>query len=186
MQTQGSTTFDANQASAADTPAANKSPWEPAPRVVITAVLVGAAVGAWSAVAMDRLAGSGSSAPAGASASFSAAPPVLDPPATTRGAGRSLVVAIPSDDDYITSTTIPLAGTAVGRPHGRRISVVRVELLAGGRVIESADLEVHSGRFAGALQLGDTADLKDAELRVSDPGHPGREARSRHLTIDPR
>ena len=75
---------------------------------------------------------------------------------------------------------------AFGRPHGPKISVVHVELLADGRLIESAEFDVHSGRFAGALQLEGTTDLKDAELRVSTPGMPQRLARIQHLTIDPR
>ena len=192
MQTQGLTSrADTTQASAslADDLATNPSRWGTAPRVVLSAVLVGAAVGAWSAFAMERLVGAGSPASAAsvAVAAPAAAAPVLDAPlSTTSGARRSLVLAIPRDDDYLTSATIPVAAMAFGRPHGPKISVVHVELPADGRLIESAEFDVHSGRFAGALQLEGTTDLKDAELRVSTPGMPQRLARIQHLTIDPR
>lgn len=187
MQTQGLTTFDSKQASAADSLAANPSRWGTAPRIVVSALFVGAAIGAWSAVAMDRFAGAGSVAATQAAAPITSAAPVLDPPAPApRGTSRSLVVAIPSDDDYLTSTTIPVAGRALGRPHGPKVSVVHVELLADGGIIESADFDVHGGRFAGTLQLDASADLKDAELRVSDAAHPQRAARIQNLTIDPR
>jgi hypothetical protein len=192
MQTKGYTgRIDSTQAatSRSDGLATNASRWGTTPRVALSALVVGAAVGAWSAVAMDRIAGGGSPAPAASApvAAQPAAAPVLDaPPASTSSAGRSVVVAIPRDDDYLTSTTIPVAGLAFGRPHGPRISVVHVVLLADGRVIESADLDVHSGRFAGALKLRSTADLEGAELRVSNPAMPQRQARIERLTIHPR
>ena len=103
-----------------------------------------------------------------------------------RATTRSLVVAMPTDDDYLSSPTIPVAGTALGRPHGPKVSTVHVELLSGGRVIESADLDVHGGRFAGALQLDQSTRLQDVELRVSEPGPSRRTARIQNLTIDPR
>jgi hypothetical protein len=185
MQTQGLTTFEANQASTVESATAS-SRWGGAPRIVISAVFVGAAIGAWSAVAMDRFAGAGSIEAAQA-APIVAAAPVLDPPAdATHATGRALVIAIPTDDDYLTSATIPVAGMALGRPHGPKVSTVHVELLASGRVVGSTDLDVQGGRFAGALQLDASADLKDAELRVSEPGYPQRTARIQNLTIDPR
>ena len=187
MQTQGLTTFDSKQPSAADPLAANPSRWGAAPRVVVSALFVGAAIGAWSAVAMDRFASAGSLTATHAAAPITATAPVLDPPAAAAaGTSRSLVVAIPSDDDYLTSTAIPVAGMALGRPHGPKVSVVHVELLADGGVIESADFDVHGGRFAGTLQLDTSADLKDAELRVSDAANPQLAARIQNLTIDPR
>lgn len=107
------------------------------------------------------------------------------PKATVDARGRALVVNIPEDDTYVDSSSVAVAGTAFGRPHAPAIQVVRVEIIAGGRSIGSADLDVFSGRFAGVVEA-DVASRTTAELRVTDPRHPGREALVKRLTIDPR
>ena len=132
MQTKGYTgQIDSTQtaASRSDGLATNASRWGTTPRV---------ALNAWSSEPRSapgrrghgpdrqwRIPAPAASAPVAAQP---AAAPVLDaPPASTSSAGRSVVVAIPRDDDYLTSTTIPVAGLAFG---GRipRISVVHVVL----------------------------------------------------------
>jgi hypothetical protein len=98
-------------------------------------------------------------------------------------AGRRLSVALPADGDYISSSSIAVAGTAFGRPHGPRIVSVRVELLVGGRLIQAADLAVHSSRFAGVLELTEPMARTEAELRISDPKRPAAPSVVRRLTI---
>jgi hypothetical protein len=98
-------------------------------------------------------------------------------------ARRSLVVVLPADRDYVSASSIAVAGTAFGRPHGPRVGSVRVELLVGGQLIEEADLAVHSSRFAGVLELHAPVARTEAELRVSDPKRPSAPAVIRRLTI---
>jgi hypothetical protein len=98
-------------------------------------------------------------------------------------ARKSLVVVLPADRDYVSASSIAVAGTAFGRPHGPRVGSVRVELLVGGQLIEEADLAVHSSRFAGVLDLPAPMARTEAELRVSDPKRPSAPAVIRRLTI---
>lgn len=96
---------------------------------------------------------------------------------------KSLVVAIPEDRAYVNSSSIPVAGMAFGRPHGPRIRSVHVELYVGGQLLESADLEVFSARFAGILRLSRPIGRAEAELRFSDPSRLAGPV-TRHLVID--
>lgn len=97
--------------------------------------------------------------------------------------GRGLVVSIPTDRDYISSSGIAVAGLAFGRPHGPRISRVRVEVFVAGQLIKSADIAVFSARFAGVIDVSSQIGPAKAELRVSDPANPARPAVIRSVTI---
>lgn len=98
--------------------------------------------------------------------------------------GRNVIVVMPADRDYLSATSIPVAGIALGRPHGPRIRSVHVALYVGGRVVERMDLEVYAGRFAGVLGLHAPIGHADAELRFSDPANPAQAAVIRSITLD--
>jgi hypothetical protein len=141
---------------------------------------VGAALG-WSA---DRAMMSSADAAVPGSASTKQAVEAPRPLSAIHAGRQSLDLAIPEDRAYVTSSSIVVAGTAFSRPHGPRIRTVQVELYVSGRLVERADLEVFSSRFAGVLELSTPIGRTDAELRVSDPSHPARPIVVRHLTID--
>lgn len=194
MQTQGLTsqskTRETPAAGADDGPETAAHPMSIG-RLGLIAFVVGCAVGAWSAWGLDQVASAATAAVA-AGPAVAAEPAVVAEavaaPAATGGpaAGRSLFVAIPRDGDYLTSTTIPVAGTALGRPHGPRIETIHVELITGGQVIDAADIDVFSGRFAGALTVAGSSGRLDAELRFSYPGREKGAVLVKDLTIDPR
>jgi hypothetical protein len=183
MQTQGLTTGlkgkarDAQATKAIGTAAGTSS------RLAVSALVVGAAIGAWSAWGMERIAAT-VSAPAADVAPIVAAPPAAA--ARVTAAGRSLVLSIPSEDAYLTSRSIPVAGTAYGRAHGPAVSAVHVELSASGGSITSADIPVFSGRYAGVLEVPTLDGATKAELRISDPLHQGAKAIVRNVTLDQR
>jgi hypothetical protein len=139
----------------------------------IITFLVGAAVGIGVGWTVDRVAAS--PAPAATSQAVG----------TGASGPRSIAVVIPGDKDYVKSSMVTVAGMAYGRPHGPRVDAVRVELLVGGRLIDSTDLAVHGARFAGTLQVPASIGRVDAELRVSDPNRPRSSAVIRRMTIDP-
>jgi hypothetical protein len=179
MQTQGLTSHVGRS-----NPSTTGAFADPARRVAISALLVGAAVGAWSGWGLERVVAMTTSGTSG-----EAAAPVA--PAVTSGArptstGRSLAVEFPADDAYLTTASIPVAGLAYGRPHGPKVSSVHVELIAGGEPLTSADIPVYSGRFAGVLQMPVRDGRVTAELRISDPLHTGDNAVVRTVTIDQR
>jgi len=97
---------------------------------------------------------------------------------------RSLVVSIPEERAYVKSSSIAIAGMAFSRPHAPRIQSVRAELYVAGKLVERADLDVFSSRFAGVLQLSTPIGPAAAELRISDTTRPARPIVVRHLTID--
>ena len=80
---------------------------------------------------------------------------------------------MPADRDYLSATSIPVAGIALGRPHGPRIRSVHVALYVGGRLVEGTDLEVYAGRFAGVLGLDAAIDHGRRRAPVQRPGQPG-------------
>lgn len=135
--------------------------------------LVGAAVGTGIGWSVDQVAANPAPAVAG-----QATPSAPSGP-------RSIVVVIPGDRDYVNSRTVTVAGMAYGRPHGPRVDEVRVELLVGGRSIDTADIVVHGARFAGTLSVPASIGRADAELRVSDPKRPRSSPVIRQMTIDP-
>ncbi len=98
-------------------------------------------------------------------------------------ARRSIAVAIPGERDYITSSKLAVAGTAYGRPHGPRVRSVQVELYVAGEMIDRAELDVFSSRFAGVLELPTLLGRVDAELRISNPTRPSGPIVVRHVTI---
>ena len=98
--------------------------------------------------------------------------------------GRNVIVVMPADRDYLSATSIPVAGIALGRPHGTRIRSVHVALYVGGRLVEGTDLEVYAGRFAGVLGLKTAIGHALAELRFSDPANPAQAAVIRSITLD--
>ena len=117
--------------------------------------------------------------------------PVALPSRVAAGAGhppvsrsRNVIVVMPADRDYLSAMSIPVAGIALGRPHGPRIRSVHVALYVGGRLVEGTDLEVYAGRFAGVLGLRAPIDQADAELRFSDPANPAQAAVIRSITLD--
>ena len=116
--------------------------------------------------------------------------PVALPSRVAAGAGhppsrsRNVIVVMPADRDYLSATSIPVAGIALGRPHGPRIRSVHVALYVGGRLVEGTDLEVYAGRFAGVLASDAPIDHADAELRFSDPANPAQAAVIRSITLD--
>lgn len=117
--------------------------------------------------------------------------PVSLPSRIAAGAGhppvsrsRNVIVVMPAERDYLSATSIPVAGIALGRPHGPRIRSVHVALYVGGRLVEGTDLEVYAGRFAGVLGLDAPIDRADAELRFSDPASPAQAAVIRSITLD--
>jgi hypothetical protein len=98
--------------------------------------------------------------------------------------GRSLVIVMPADHDYLSATSIPVAGLAFGRPHGPRIRSVHVALYVGERLVGGMDLEVYSGRFAGVLALDEAVAMADAEIRLSNPASPLQAAVIRSIRLD--
>ena len=168
------------------------------------ALVIAAAATATIGVSADRSAGSPK--PAGLPARIAAA---AAGPATTRAAAlpapvalpsrlgaaaghppvsrsRSVIVVMPADQDYLSAASIPVAGMALGRPHGPRIRSVHVALYVGGRLVEGKDLAVYAGRFAGVLGVHAAIDQADAELRFSDPANPAQAAVVRSITLDTR
>jgi hypothetical protein len=157
-------------------------------RALIT-LLVGGVIGAaigWSAgwAALTPSA-SGIAVPAG---------PMIDSPAiaaplasrvqTETPVRRSIVVVIPGEQDFVRSSTIAIAGMAYGRPHGPRVRSVQVELYVEGKLVDRADLEVFSSRFAGVIELPTPVSKADAELRISDPTRSSGPIVVRSFTID--
>ena len=157
---------------------------DPARRLAISALLVGAAVGAWSAWGLQQVVAVTILSTSAETAARIA--PGIEPGAGSTSMGRSLAVEFPADTTYLTTASIPVAGLAYGRPHGPKVSSVHVELIAGGQPLTSADFPVYSGRFAGVLQMPVLDDRVTAELRISDPLHTGDKAIVRTLTIDQR
>jgi hypothetical protein len=119
----------------------------------------GAAVGI--SAATDR------SSPASESAGSCVSSPAHSA-ASENGQGRSLVIVLPAESDYLTSRAVPVAGLAFARPHGQPIGAVHVELVVGGLVVNWADLEVHSARFAGILHAPVGIVGGSAEIRVTN------------------
>lgn len=156
---------------------------DPARRLAVSALVVGVALGAWSGWGLERIVAM--TTPAAATAPIVAAPAVK-PGAGPMSTGRSLAVEFPADDAYLTTTAIPVAGLAYGRPHGPKVASVHVELIAGGQSLTSAEIPVYSGRFAGVIQTPALDDRVTAELRISDPLHTGDKAVVRTVTIDQR
>ena len=91
---------------------------------------------------------------------------------------------MPADRDYLAATSIPVAGMALGRPHGPRIRAVHVALYVGGRLVDGMDLGVYAGRFAGVLALDEPIARADAEIRLSNPANPAQAAVIRSITLD--
>lgn len=149
-------------------------------RLSMIAFVVGAAVGSWSAWGMTQLAN-----PAAVPASPTAGP-VTSASTRAPSIGRSVVLSIPRDNDYLKSTSIPIAGFAVGRPHGPTIKSVHVELLVGGRVVDSADIDVFSGRFAGVLSASGISGRVAAQLRITNLARNGTPILVTNVTIDRR
>lgn len=153
-------------------------------RVVLMSLLVGGIVGAalgWSVTQATT--------PVAVTSPQTAAAPVIQAPTSSEAAlpkatRRWLVVAIPEEQAYVKSSSIAIAGMAFGRPHGPEVRKVQVELYVGGQLVERADIEVFSSRFAGVIQLSTPTGRADAELRVSDPSRKARPIVVRHLTID--
>lgn len=153
-------------------------------RLALMALLIGGAVGAALGWSVNQ-----ASTPIPVSSPQTAAAPVVQAPKSSAAGlpGRqSLVVAIPEERAYVKSSSIAVAGMAFSRPHGPRIRSVQVELYVGDRLVEQAEFEVFSSRFAGVLQLSTAIGRADAELRVSDPNRKARPIVVRHLTIDAR
>ncbi len=144
----------------------------------LVGTVVGAAVGGTAALAAPAQSPVATApAPARIAAATATARPIHAP------ARKSLVVVMPDDRDYLASSTIPVAGMAFGRPHGPRVGSVRVELLVDGRLIDQVDLDVHSSRFAGILELPAQSGRTTAELRVSVPARPTSPSVVRRVTI---
>ena len=155
-------------------------------RLALMSLLVGGVVGAALGWSVNQAT---APAPFAEPPRTAVAPPAIEAPAASQAGPRkaareSLVVAFPEERAYVKSSNIAIAGMAFGRPHGPRIRSVQVELYVGGKLVERADLEVFSSRFAGVLQLATPIGQADAELRVSDPTRPARPIVVRHLTID--
>ncbi len=91
---------------------------------------------------------------------------------------------MPANRDFLAATGIPVAGIALGRPHGPRIRSVTVALYVGGRLAESTDLEVYAGRFAGVLALEEPMHHAAAELRFTNPDNPTQAAVALPITLD--
>lgn len=104
-------------------------------------------------------------------------------PSGVTSLGKSIVVTLPAEHDYVSSLTVPLAGVATGRPHGPQVRTVHAELTMNGRVVGQADLHVHSGRFAGTLEITVSGQAGPAELRVADPARPGNPPAVRRFTL---
>ena len=153
-------------------------------RLGVIAFVVGAAVGSWSAWGMTQLA---SAAPIAAQAA-PATPADQGITATTRAPspGRSVVMSVPRDNDYLKATEIPVAGFAAGRPHGPSITSVHVELLVGDQLVDSADIDVFSGRFAGILSASGISGRVAAELRITNPARGDQPIVVKKVTIDRR
>ncbi len=163
-------------------PVTAKGGWEIALLTLVVGGALGATIG-WSAAHGMSAAGAVAALHPAIAMSAPAAPNTTS---AVQNAHRSLDVAIPADGAYVKSTGIVVAGSAFGRPHGPRVTSVRVELYVADRLVERADLDVYASRFAGVLQVATPIGPAAAELRVSDPDHPTRQVTVRKLTIDTR
>lgn len=85
------------------------------------------------------------------------------------GGPKRLILLLPGDGAFVSSTKLAVAGLAYARPHGKRIKTVSADLFVSGRLVSHADIEVSSSRFAGFLEVPATLPSTDAELRISDP-----------------
>ena len=158
-------------------------------RLALITFLVGGVVGAAIGLSAGRVAltpsAPGITVPAGPTADSPAvAAPLASQARTETSVRRSLVVVIPGEQDYVRSSTIAVAGMAYGRPHGPRVRFVQVELYVGGKMVDRADLEVFSSRFAGVIELSTPVAKADAELRISDPTRRAGPIVVRPFTID--
>jgi hypothetical protein len=150
----------------------------------LVGAMLGAAVG-WSA---NRVTAASPAAPIASEAGDALAAPAAAASTASRAqaaapARRSIVVVIPGERDYVTSTTLAVAGSAYGRPHGPRVRSVQVELYVAGELVDRADLEVFSSRFAGGIELPTLPGRAEAELRISDPTRPSSPIVVRRFTI---
>ena len=190
MQPQGLTTrLERHDPSTTDDVAGRRTGGS-ATRLALVALLVGGAIGAAAGLSVDRSVTTQPSRQSGpGTASFAAAhaaKPAAAPQTTTKKpVRRSLMVLIPSDRDYVASSSIAVAGMAFGRPRSPRVSVVEVELFVDGRLADHVRLDVQSSRFAGVLTLSKPIGTTEAELRISDPNGQSGPMVVRHLTIDP-
>jgi hypothetical protein len=146
--------------------------------------LLGAALG-WTA---DRPATAPSTVGTADGATSAVVAPAVAAPSASRAqkatpARRSIALVIPGERDYITSSTIAVAGSAYGRPHGPRVRSVQVELYVAGELVDRAELDVFSSRFAGVLEMPMVLGRVEAELRISNPTRPSDPIVVRHLTI---
>jgi hypothetical protein len=97
--------------------------------------------------------------------------PTISPDTGSKRVNRPAVrVVLPADGDYLMSRTIPVAGLAYGRPHGSGVSAVEIRIYSDGKLLSEASMPVHSGRFAGVIQLDDRAFGPTLELRISAVG----------------
>jgi len=98
----------------------------------------------------------------------------------------SVIVLMPADHDALFTASVPVAGMALGRPHGPRVRSVHVAVFVDGRLVGGTDLEVYAGRFAGVVNLAKPIDHADAELRFTNPANPAHAAVIRSITLDAR
>jgi hypothetical protein len=154
------------------TPAARRRTTRPllATWFAVVAVVLGASA-VWNhAPSVARATAAGALAPSseGPTPTLSIAPSGYRA-ATTFPATR-VVVLFPNENDFLSSSEIPIAGLAFGRPHGPATQSVHVELIVGGRVVDQLDLGVYTSRFSGTAHLGGTVVKRTtAEIRVSVP-----------------
>ena len=102
-----------------------------------------------------------------------AAASAATPATRTTGSSQRLVLLLPGDGAFVSSSRIAIAGLAHSRPHGVPIRTVSVGLFVGGRrgdrLVARSELQVSSSRFAGFLDIPSSVTATHAVLRISDP-----------------
>jgi hypothetical protein len=160
--------------------AATQARWTARPATLgayVLSLAIGAGVG-WTAhvpaIAQTAAVRAETSQTSGAATSItaSAKAPVAADPAQAKGRSgppQRLVLLLPGEAAFISTSRIAIAGLAHGRPHGTQIRTVTAELVVRGRVVAQTDLMVSAAQFAGFLELPAGFTAKEAVLRISDP-----------------
>ena len=187
MQTQGLSGGSIGQTATASSALDHRTSTGRGSRVALSAFVVGIAVGAWAGWGMEQIAAPAPAAlPASTVQTSASLDAAIEPAVGVTASRRSLAVSMPNDGAYLTSSSIPVAGTAFGRPHGPKVAAVQVELIADGQSMGRAEIPVFSGRFAGIVAVPSLDHSTRAQLRISAPLHQGDKAVVREVTLDPR
>lgn len=90
---------------------------------------------------------------------------------------HAIVVLLPGSGDVVVADAVPVAGMIAGPRPGRSgdpPTSLHLVITAGDVVLGQVELPVLGGRFAGAIPVVAPARGQVVELRIADPGFPGR------------